>query len=275
MPINYPKRFVAFIDILGFSSLVQDSVNNLAVREKVQKALETVYSTSLAEDDDDPEFRAVTTFSDSVVISYNDDAACLLMLLQDVSRIQFELAAIGILTRGGIALGECYHDSKMVFGPAMVEAYHLESKIAKSPRVVVPKECVDRIVEYTDEFISFMNRSAIMCHLRGDEDLYYIDYLRVSNGLSYYGEKYMTWLHNFRRTLIEQIKILVTKPADIRVLDKYVWLLKYWNNTVGEYTAEEDCFDMNLAGCDDQCWELYWKEASSLKITEFAELEKI
>nr|WP_317187917.1 hypothetical protein [Acinetobacter gerneri] len=42
-----------------------------------------------------------------------------------------------ILLRGALTIGEIYHDENMVFGPAMVEAYELESKVAEFPRIIL------------------------------------------------------------------------------------------------------------------------------------------
>ncbi len=38
--------------------------------------------------------------------------------------------------RGGISVGHLYHDPKYLFGPAFIKAYDLESKIAKTPRII-------------------------------------------------------------------------------------------------------------------------------------------
>src|SRR5947207_13388238 len=54
-----------------------------------------------------------------------------------VSRLQLGLLATGIFTRGGIAKGRLHHTDKVVFGPAMLEAYRLESSISRFPRVLV------------------------------------------------------------------------------------------------------------------------------------------
>ena len=80
----------------------------------------------------------VTTFSDSIIISYpanKEDG--LFLLLINIIHLQLELGALGIMIRGGIAIGGVYHDGRMVFGPAMNEAYMLESRRAVYPRVVI------------------------------------------------------------------------------------------------------------------------------------------
>ena len=45
--------------------------------------------------------------------------------------------------RGGVAIGDIYHDDEAVFGPGLVRAYDIESNVAKFPRIVVDQEVLD------------------------------------------------------------------------------------------------------------------------------------
>jgi len=104
-----------------------------------------------------------TTFSDCVVVSYPafDDREQIFealgtfdtfksvwtgVVLKDSIRILHAVAEralrIGLLIRGGLALGQFYHRDGVVFGEALVEAYALESKIANTPRILVSNHIV-------------------------------------------------------------------------------------------------------------------------------------
>jgi len=96
----------------------------------------------------------ITTFSDHIVLSYPvselakavvDSGAKsdihILTALQQVEGIIAQLAAdamrLGLMIRGGAAIGPLYHSGGAVLGKAMVEAYELESKVAVYPRIAV------------------------------------------------------------------------------------------------------------------------------------------
>ena len=133
-PAIYEKRIVAFLDILGFSTMVQDSKVDTEMRRKIMKAMKIIRKSGESEES---EYKKVSTFSDSAVISYPlHSNSSLFYLLIDVIHLQLMLGTIGVMIRGGIAIGDCYHDEKIVFGPAMNEAYRLENKVALWPRVV-------------------------------------------------------------------------------------------------------------------------------------------
>lgn len=52
-------------------------------------------------------------------------------------KYQLELALSGELVRGGLCVGNVFADEYFVDGPALIEAYELESEVAVVPRVVL------------------------------------------------------------------------------------------------------------------------------------------
>ena len=68
---DYEKRIVAFVDILGFQSMVDTSVVDHYTFLKIRDALERFRELKREKEDDlyDKDIK-VTTFSDSLVISY-------------------------------------------------------------------------------------------------------------------------------------------------------------------------------------------------------------
>jgi len=78
-----------------------------------------------------------TAFSDCYVLSEVSPAWHVLAAVQALAS---RFLQRGILTRGGVAVGDVYHRHDVLFGKAIVEAYELEHEVAKYPRIVVSDE---------------------------------------------------------------------------------------------------------------------------------------
>jgi hypothetical protein len=72
-----------------------------------------------------------------VAISTAVNTDGLLHLFYVLEGLTIDLLFEGYFTRGAIVKGHLYHDDKMVFGDALVNAFHLESKVARYPRIMV------------------------------------------------------------------------------------------------------------------------------------------
>ena len=144
---KYEDRLVAFIDVLGFSNLVDDTKCDEQKLRHLTAGLDTLYNRIWAwEADGVYSSFAFTQFSDSIVISALAESSDSFAMLQQLLLGVMELVDdYDILVRGGIARGQLIHDRTMVVGPAMVEAYHLESKEAKYPRIIIEKGLKEQI----------------------------------------------------------------------------------------------------------------------------------
>lgn len=99
---------------------------------------------------------AVSTFSDLMVISYPveelrkvNERDPLGQGLQMAVGLVASLAAaamnIGFLIRGGATVGPLHHEGGVILGPALVEAYELESRHAIYPRIAVSRKLYARV----------------------------------------------------------------------------------------------------------------------------------
>ena len=138
------------MDILGFSEIVRNSVSSpkqarelIDILNNISNIRQEFVGEHAVEDDD---FKA-QSFSDCFVLSENASPRGLLHILAASGILALNLLSNGIFARGGVAKGKLYHSDKVAFGPAPLDAYRLESTIAKYPRVLV-----DRAVhaDYTD-----------------------------------------------------------------------------------------------------------------------------
>lgn len=144
--VKYREAIVTFIDILGFKNMlsnfdangIYDVLNQFHLQHNKNSLSNhtTAYKKNYETE--------VYAFSDSVVrIKYTDYEDMWLNTATDevitLAVMQFELLKRGILIRGGCTKGMIFSDapSKILFGPALAEAYKIESELSVYPRIVV------------------------------------------------------------------------------------------------------------------------------------------
>ena len=242
VPDVYEDRLCLFIDILGFKNHVEESAKPVDKDAKMgyrpftvarlHTALSAIERTMRFEIDgmvNKPETtKKVTQFSDSVVMSYTlGETSALFDMLSDIKILQVHLIHYGILIRGAITLGKLYHDDKLVFGPALVEAAELE-KLAMYPRVILSQEVIDQGKNrHAPHHSSKDEEKSIMSLLKQDLDgMFFIDYFGVSPD-----EFNDEWdgLFNHLTELRELIKRLsqFTRTPSIKL--KHSWLRQKFN----------------------------------------------
>ena len=223
---DYEDRIVAFVDVLGFKGLVDSSKNDVKVLRNITSALSTLYEWiwKWEADGGDSSF-AFTQFSDSVVLSaLADTQVSFEMLLQLMLGIVDIAYSNCIIVRGGIARGKLIHDNEMVVGPAMVDAYFLESQIAKYPRIVISEELKTEfevnLQEYVDSQPNLTEIPSFNKIFKQDDvdGLWYMDYIDPD-------EEFV--IRHSKKDYIETLKDIARKGLsnlDANVRMKYEWL---------------------------------------------------
>lgn len=220
---EYEERIVVFLDFLGFKSHIDRSADDPEHVARIARAFEVV--REFTEPDDGLPNREVAQFSDCVVVSYRvEDSSSVFDLLLTVLLLQVELASRGFLVRGGITVGPLFHRTGTVFGPAMVKAYLLESKVAKHPRIIVDAKVIDVARDYP------------ALHHSGHEEVRYVEsFLGVDDEGQHY-LKYVSWdavvegagadsddWPRYMQSLCEILREGLSSK-DARVLEKMLWL---------------------------------------------------
>lgn len=151
---NFQRRFIAFVDILGFSDIVARMPAEDRLFNTVRDALKDLDRQSREFQRYRREYRnkreatlrkgaaplggntnlQMTAFSDCYVLSEISPAWHVLAAVQALGS---RFLAEGILTRGAVVQGKAYHRGRVLFGPGIVDAYRLESEVAKYPRILV------------------------------------------------------------------------------------------------------------------------------------------
>lgn len=183
--MNYQNRVCLFLDILGFSEHVKQSTdkNGDQVTDKVQEIgnllqLLPIKMKSFGGSNSD---RQITQFSDSIVVSFQlTDKNAFIQLLDDIMQIVVNFILKGYLVRGGITYGKLFHKENIVFGPAMISAYELESKIAIYPRIIFDKELVEELINNGDFALKRLFNNEVESSNFWKEDFdgkYYLNFL--------------------------------------------------------------------------------------------------
>lgn len=239
LPI-YENRILAFVDILGFKNMVQVSASNFQEQIRLMKAMDIIHSYKTLNDEGlDGGLRKygvqVTTFSDSAILSYpiSFDGGLFHVLL-DLIHLQIDLACLGIFIRGGISIGPAHHDEFNAFGPAMVDAYELESKIAKYPRIILSGQTISAGIAASKRHQNPFDISLLNSLIKQDaDDFYFLDYLSQYQELDFPEYDYYNWLEKIRNYLIYNLNAYY---IDARIYPKYLWMLNYWNNVLDPQT---------------------------------------
>jgi hypothetical protein len=148
----YENRYVAYIDILGFSSLVSRADSDAILLERLASALEEVrmyqpLGTLLDSVPDNPQglfqnMIRMSTFSDSILISTKVNPIGLDFITLLSVAICNRLLFLGLLTRGAISIGMLIHTEAIALGAGLIKAHNLENSEAKYPRVLLDKQIV-------------------------------------------------------------------------------------------------------------------------------------
>ena len=224
--VSYKDSFVAFLDILGFSSRVKKSeFDNVEL-----KHIEDVLDFIRAEKDENDNGilslkdvgKRITTFSDSIIISY--DASCRgagYYMLTDISYLIVGLLNYGIVIRGALTYGKMIHDDLRCYGPALIRAYNLESEVAVNPKVLVDSNVV--IAALKNPYNLRDDEEAYIKPLVGYDDGEYgfIDFLNAPyDDISDRGSVIEITLKLARQCILQNY-------SNEKVREKYEWLEAY------------------------------------------------
>ena len=211
MPIiELKSHIVAFIDLLGFSSMV---VQDCATPNGEQKFIESLYECYVETKnlkEDHPDLQLVQ-FSDSVVFALPYSINNYISLLRIIADYQYNLLSKGILCRGGISYGKHFSTEDFLFSHGMIEAYRLESQVAVTPRVVISKELLDLVNPSIDK-----NSVDLPITLEND-GLFFINYIVGRNSQE-------VWSY-----VAKTIPSELSESPSIR--NKQVWLVDFYNYT--------------------------------------------
>jgi len=259
---RYENRVTAFLDILGFSSLIPETEDRLASFEHVFLALRAMldskpdwkdeqiakdllesakreaanfgHELSKGEHDKilsilEKRDRALA-FSDNLVRSSPADWAGMVSVAYSVIILAIRLLARGVFIRGGITIGNLCHEESLVFGPALMEAYRMEQELANYPRVVLsPPALALMCVEPPHGDVGANLQKLFRVD---DSGIAYLHLLsnNAMEGAGFAGERRFEALSRIRSQLAGKFKLYPGWPKPFQ--EKLRWFVGYFNETV-------------------------------------------
>ena len=168
----------------------------------------------------------LTQFSDSLVISVDDDTHGREALQNALFILTSNLIGFGFLLRGGVTRGELFHDSGLVFGPALIDAYKLESKVASTPRVILSNELS---AEWSGR-----ETSGAFPWIPSDDGHLFFNFLPPFMGNPFFTDQklWQSRLLPIRELILHKAQD-ATCPED--VFSKYIWLAAYFDKVCDGY----------------------------------------
>jgi hypothetical protein len=248
---EYRQALVTYIDILGFKKMVEDSERDSARIPELRFVLKTLrnqigtgrrFKREIPESSPStPIFRAFS-FSDLTVRATVIDPAdeFLNIFMGELCTLVNEQCRLvcrddgnsPILLRGGISLGLLQvhpeiQEDELIFGPALVRAYELESTAAIFPRIVIDPAAIRKASSATT---GHFYKQLIS---QSEDGVYFVDYLNACEEYSYtnalvFGGGGMSFTTH-KHMIETQLAKLKASGAREGTIQKYLWLANYHN----------------------------------------------
>jgi len=242
------ESIVAFVDILGFKSLVKNAKNEEKSKD-LFKDFYRVLSTWFNRIEDMNKMATgfplshkkdsykIRIFTDCILIgcpirqnanksNFIKGANEFYEILSLLYLFQLEMVNQGYFIRGAISVDELYMDDLIIYGTGVIDAYEAESKQAKFPRIILTKSAETMFVEMDKGFINQKTDNYINRYLNRDSDGYlFLNYLEsIKIGDNNY--QFVDDLEKHQNTIEES---LGKHKNDPHLLEKYIWVANYHN----------------------------------------------
>ena len=214
---TYDERLVAFIDVLGMREIIRNEENDaediLFIMGQLNKYVESACEDLLVNSR-----LSYWQLGDGFIIVTNLD--CLDKLCEILSIVQWlVLIDSKMLLRGAVTAGKVImsEDSKLIIGPAYIEAFALESDNAIFPRIIIADEI--------QQFISSENIT--FKYIAEDNDKFkYIDFLNYIREVEDLNKVRLEHLLKTQGVLaFLKNSYIASIKKDKRVAQKYGWII--------------------------------------------------
>jgi len=152
---DYRQSYLAYVDILGWKNIVDQIGSDFDRFDGIIGAFNALQSHEVFDEFARDVAKNVPfnlppphhfVASDTIILSTSDDARSLFALVLSCGRLCADLLGRGFLTRGAIVRGKLYHKGRVIFGEALTNAYLIEKRSARYPRVVISQDAYSRLL---------------------------------------------------------------------------------------------------------------------------------
>jgi hypothetical protein len=227
--------FCIYLDVLGFNQLTEEAFSageGDQLLEDFHTAIDgQVGLLKKRSNEDRWEHFRVKTFTDNIIISHpvtswdaEDDIGD---LISDLVEFNLRMAVAGFFIRGGWTVDLLYMEDDIVFGPAILKAYKIETEKARVPRIALD----ETVTEFLKKHLNFYANPADSPqnhHFLVDVDgVTFVDYLRGAVDDSDYPLVVdQSTFAEHRRQIEKNLKKYESQPL---IWSKYQWVANYHN----------------------------------------------
>jgi hypothetical protein len=221
--VKYKRSIVSYLDILGFRELVLTKTAG-----EISRILRILAESISPDSKEGPITIEFTKFSDTVIRSSPEpNPVYFIYELKSILRAQVALIPEGVTIRGVVTIGDIVQSWGVVYGPAVVRAYELESLKSGPPRIIIDDEALGLLEPAADK-----EKMLSASPVRKEGSTIYLDYLGACEvEFRDKDEEYPRFLEIHRDFIRRNLAKYADKPD---VLRKYQWLRAYHESILQE-----------------------------------------
>lgn len=231
----YEERYLAFIDILGFASIVEKSRLDAALVLQINQALSGISKRAQSTRSTKLGLEAAS-FSDTIVLSLPATLPGLFHLFEMLDGFSVDLLSMNMLFRGAVVRGLALHTAEVIYGPAVLEAYKLESSVSFHPRIMISRPVLDDVRRFPNQ--ALIDKYVIV-------DGHDVPYL---NPFAQWHEDHNTPLLLKRLVQLQTIIAtgLLENGNQPSICEKYKWLARKLNNFISKVGLQDKIMHIAL-----------------------------
>jgi len=218
---NFNFYFVAYIDILGFSKMVESDIKNSNNSNLFLTKLFNIYETTRQSFGTHQDLQVIQ-FSDSVVFAIPYSAENFPRFLNIIGKFQYNLFVQGLLCRGGISFGKHFFDNGFLFSSGLIEAYSIERTLSRYPRIAISKDLLDLL---------YSHGVWLDCPILKEND--------GTNFVDFISDNDLTKSVEYLKKILNE-----NTSADTSINEKHRWLCEYFDHKVQTLHAEIEKFSI-------------------------------